>query len=401
MLKNAHRPCPICGMMRVGILHTQHFELPVGHPLSSGYDVVKCEACSFVYADTTVGQADYDRFYTQYSKYEDGKTATGGGENPFDLARLEISADQIVNFLQEPGARILDVGCANGGLLRALAKRGYKNICGLDPSPACVENSRTLGLEAYQGSINRPFEHGKYDLVVLSHTLEHIQDVKGAIAWFDTVLDPAGLLLAFIETPDATRYVDFLYAPFQDFNTEHINHFSQIMLKNVMETAGFDTLLTGEKTLTLNPTMFYPAVFGFWKKAKVQKAIHLRIDQKLISQLDAYIQQSSLILQEMEEVIKNALLDSPRLIIWGTGQLAMKLLAETSLGKAEIVAFVDNNPINQGKTLHGVKIISPEAIRERLEPILITSTLHQQAISEQIHEMGLLNRVFLLKDNPA
>ena len=29
----------------------------------------------------------------------------------------------------------------------------------------------------------------------------------------------------YIEVPDATAYVEFLYSPFQDFNTEHINHF--------------------------------------------------------------------------------------------------------------------------------------------------------------------------------
>lgn len=40
----------------------------------------------------------------------------------------------------------------------------------------------------------------------------------------------------------------------------------------------------------------------------------------------------------------------------------MKLLTETSLAHADILAFVDNNPINHGKILHGKAIIQPQNI---------------------------------------
>ena len=77
----------------------------------------------------------------------------------------------------------------------------------------------------------------------------------------------------------------------------------------------------------------------------------------------------------------------------------MKLLVETSLGKANITAFVDNNPINQGKILRGIKIIPPQALIGLDEPILITTILHQQAIAEQIRRMGLKNEIVFLQGN--
>ncbi|HBY09363.1 MAG TPA: methyltransferase type 11 [Chloroflexi bacterium] len=397
-MRTTQRMCPVCGTGQVDWLHTQRFELPAGHPLTGGYDVVHCIACGFVYADSAVSQADYDRFYAQYSKYEDGKTGTGGGENPFDRVRLEETARQIADFLQDPTVRILDVGCANGGLLRALNDLGYENLCGLDPSPVCVENTRALGLEAYLGSLFQPFPHGKFDCVVLSHTLEHVQDVRGAIAWIGDMLDPGGANLAYIETPDAARYVDFLYAPFQDFNTEHINHFSKISLENALELAGFETLASGEKTLTINPTMFYPAVYGFWKKLAARPIASFRPDTHLAAQMDAYIRESRTILDGIEKRLQAVLAQSPRVIVWGVGQLALKLLVETSLGKAEIAAFVDSNPINHGKVLHGVKIFVPEAIHIMHEPIVITSTLHQASIAKQIRGMGLENKLIFLKE---
>ncbi|GCA86292.1 hypothetical protein MiHa_04283 [Microcystis aeruginosa NIES-2522] len=49
--------------------------------------------------------------------------------------------------------------------------------------------------------------------------------------------------------------------------------------------------------------------------------------------------------------LQSVLEDAADVIVWGTGQLAMKLLAETSLAKANIVAFVDGNPINQGSVI--------------------------------------------------
>ena len=89
---------------------------------------------------------------------------------------------------------------------------------------------------------------------------------------------------------------------------------------------------------------------------------------------------------------------SQQIIIWGTGQLVMKLLAETSLGQANITAFIDNNPINQGKNLHGVKIHPPEALYGFNEPILITTVLHQEAIAKQIQKMGISNELIFLME---
>ena len=392
-----HRSCPVCAADGATLLRHQRFELPEGHPLSNGYDVVECGRCDFVFADTTVSQADYDRFYALFSKYEDNKTSTGGTENPFDRARLEITARQLTEELRDPAARILDVGCANGGLLLALKNLGVASLVGIDPSSACVANTRSLGLEAHQGSLFQPFPHGSFDCVVLSHTLEHIQDVRGALDWIGERLDPAGRRLVYIETPDATRYVDFLYAPFQEFNTEHINHFSETSLVNALELAGFETLHTGQKVLAATAEMGYPAVYGFWRKAAT-RATAPRRDPLMVERMAAYVARSKADLEAMDARLRAVIEKHPRVVVWGTGQLANKLLIETCLGQADIAAFVDSNPINHGKVLRGVEIIAPAALRDRAEPIVITTTLHNRAIADQIRGMGLGNEVVCLAD---
>ena len=396
MKRIAVRACPICGNTRVEVLHTQRFELPQGHPLSEGYDVVCCRVCGFVYADTKVTQAAYDSYYSELSKYEDPKTSVGTGENFFDQKRLEDTARQIVEFLRNPQARILDVGCANGGLLKALRGAGHTSLCGVDPSPACVENTRRLGIQAYPGAFSQPFQHGKVDCTILSHTLEHVQDLNEATQWIRSVLAENGTV--YVEVPDATRYVDYLYAPFQDFNTEHINHFSSLSLRRVMNRAGYQMMTVGEKLLVTAKDTSYPAVFGFWGRGEPGSAMpDLPKDEGLRASLVRYVRASRTLLDGIDAQLQRILPRSTPVVVWGTGQLALKLLVETSLARAKIAAFVDSNPINQGKVLRGVSVISPEAVRRFAAPIIIATILHQREIAEQIRQMGLPNEILSLE----
>ena len=56
--------------------------------------------------------------------------------------------------MADKNASILDVGCANGGLLEALRALGYSNLVGLDPAPACVDNTWRRGFAARTGSFS-------------------------------------------------------------------------------------------------------------------------------------------------------------------------------------------------------------------------------------------------------
>jgi 2-polyprenyl-3-methyl-5-hydroxy-6-metoxy-1,4-benzoquinol methylase len=390
----AKRPCPICKTEEIEFIHNQRFELPKGHPLSAGYDIVVCSSCGFVYANTTVRQADYDRFYTEHSKYEDVLTGTGGAKSPFDWKRLQETALQIASFFQNTSTSILDVGCANGGMLKALKELGYETLCGIDPSPVCVKNTLQLGIEAHQGSLFLPFKENTYDCVILSHTLEHIEDVRGAINWIQEQLKANGVV--YLETPDALRYIDYNYAPFQDFNTEHINHFSLVCLENLMSVLGFKLLQSGTKTLQTGAQTQYPAVYGFWKKAKTYRAPIK--DSELQIKIKLYVQQSKAFMRRIEARIQATLANSPQIVVWGTGQLAMKLLTETSLAQADILAFVDNNTINHGRILKSIPIIGPDQLKEINAPILITTLLHHRAIAEQIRNMQLKNEIIFLDE---
>ena len=234
------RGCPVCDAVQCEVLHAQKFILPEGHPLANGYQVVACDKCGFVYADTQVSQKDYDMFYARFSKYESSSTSTGGGGSPEDAQRLKEMARCIAGVIPDRQARLVDIGCANGGLLKELRNLGYTRLCGIDPSPICVEAAKKLcAAEGFVGTLSSlPSDVGELDGVILSHVLEHVSDLQQAVASIRRLTRPDGLV--YVEVPDASRYAECLLAPFQDFNTEHINHFSACSLRNLFVTQGWN-----------------------------------------------------------------------------------------------------------------------------------------------------------------
>ena len=251
---NPTRACPICNATQVDILNSEWFVLPEDHQLGATYEIVPCRACGFVYGDTPLTQENYDKFYSELSVYGEQAKNTGGAQHQ-DTAR------QIAAVLDDIALSILDAGCANGGILRALQELGYKNLCGPDPSPFSVANTREPGMEAYQGTLLQLFKQCACDCLVLSLTLENVQDVAGAIEWIDRRVKPGGVV--YLEPPDSEHYIDVLYASFQDFNTEHIDHFSLAFLRRLIESRFFSFIDGAIKDLAIEGDRHYPTGYGF------------------------------------------------------------------------------------------------------------------------------------------
>ena len=393
MTTDGIRGCSICGCRKTDVLHTQRFVLPTGTPLPSSYDVVCCPACGFVYADTEATQRTYEYFYTALSKYEDAETGTGGGLAPWDAERLAETAKTVVSLLPSKKRRVLDLGCSNGGLLEALSACGVRELAGVDPSPACVKNTKAKGFQAWRGHLfDVPPDAGKYNCVVLSHVLEHVVDLRDGVAVLEPLLDREAVL--YVEVPDASRYADFLYAPFQEFNTEHINHFSHASLSNLMGRNCMAPVLEDRKVLKCSGDCLYPAIYGAYRLAE---AAEWRVDTTTRGNIERYIRESRAMMCRINARLQDVLQSSRSVVIWGTGQLAMKLLDETVLKDASIAACVDGNPANRGRQLRGVPIIGPTEIPSPAIPIVITSTLHETAIRNCIRTLGLMNPVVSLR----
>lgn len=382
--KKLIRTCPICGCLNGTVLHTQRFLLPEGHLLPNQYDVVSCENCGFVFADTSANQEIYDRYYAEMSKYEDVNTASGGGDKPYDLKRLNQTANDIERILtNNKSARILDIGCGNGGLIQIMKERGYKNVVGLDPSETCVNSMKNKGLEACKGGLFSKSEMDKtFDLIILSHVLEHIYDLSNAVSNLKKFLQPNGLV--YVETPNAAKYPEYYIVPNYYFDTEHINHFSKLHHQNLFENCGYNLIENYEKEMMVSEVQSYPAVYSVFQfSGDNQKPTP---DFLLIEKIMKYIELSEN--DNRIETINKLYVDQTPVVVWGAGNYTLRLLFETHLGKCNILHFIDSDSKKWNQIINGKTILQPAAENLGHNHVIICSALFSIEITQQIQKLN-------------
>jgi len=395
------RLCPVCDFGDAEVLHHQAFAAPRELHAPQSYNVVGCARCGFVYADQATSQAQLDRDYEAHSKYAANVSAGPPGPVAFAAAATDSWWDSerlrgVAAYLAERlpnDSRILDAGCSSGTFLRFLGEHGFVDSLGLDPSHAAVASAvSNNGVRALAGSFTSPPAGlGTFDVVTLSHTLEHITDVRGAVASLASLLRPNGC--AYIEVPDAERYDRYLVAPFHDFNTEHINHFSIGVLRAMMHANGFEEIDSGAKIVFCSERDEYPAIYGLWRKRQSNQAADATFerDRALIAGIRRYVEASRKRMQRIDRDLRDALAGDEAVIVWGAGQLAMKLLRDTVLAEKRVAAIVDSSPQRHGMHVGQIQIVAPSAIRELPPfPIVIASVHSDAAIATMIEQQLLL-----------
>lgn len=342
--KTQTRPCPTCDHLGYSDVLDQ------GPPL-----VVVCTRCGMVFNDVAE-DADYSGGkYVEQSKWD------------------EVRYDEAVSRFASTGVpqdcAILDVGCATGGLMRALHLNGYYRVRGIDPSQKCVDRCNLWhGIKTDVGTLNDVTGH--YGCVILSHVLEHIRDVSAAMYKLAEVAESV-----YVEVPDGLRYGEHVKSPYQNWNAEHVNHFDLEHLNMLFHAHGFQLRTCGE--YTCEPDNF-PAIWAwFTRRASLRK------------RQEGYGMVSANAMQRIEEQIKAV--EGP-VIAWGIGALARRL-EPLLLGKVGNVA----DACGTGTYTHH-EILNPGLVVWADWPILITTILYKDAVLADIKRLGLRNTVITLGD---
>ena len=391
------RDCPICGSAGRRVVFRQEFAAVDQATPVTGYDVVVCDRCGGGYADGIPDQPAFDRYYRDMSKYEYAQR--GGAESEYDSRRLTLIADIIAPHLQSPDVRVLDVGCASGRLLANIRDRGFANVTGLDPSPACAAAAARLYSVSVRtmtlAEIARAGE--QFDVVIMVGVLEHLRDLEDAFDRLRALLSPAGLL--YVEVPDVTAFADWPNAPYQDFSTEHVNFFSPVSLDNLMLRRGFRRVFLEQNHREQSYRTVMSNVSAVYRKEAASPQGEIQLDRDTANGLERYLSQCATDDEGLRAQI-NALVDGRRrIIVWGIGTHTSRLMATSRLAEADIVAFIESNSRYHGKTLHGRPILAPDALKDHSEPVLISSRVFEKEIAEQIrHDLGCSNELILLYD---
>jgi len=393
-----NRLCPICKGNNKDLLFQQRFTEISESSLLAGYDIVVCNSCGFCFADNIPDQEAFDVYYREMSKYEHQDRS--GLPSEFETRQFPALAQFIKKYIPETNARILEIGCANGGLLNALKQLGYQNVLGIDPSPICAQNAEQLyRIQVLTSAFSDiKIEIGSFDFIILVAVLEHINDLDDTLTKLSNLLSPGGKV--YIEVPDATKFTSSPDAPFQEFSIEHINFFSPISLANLMGTYGFSEVFLSQTSYDQTDTHTGYAIRMVFQKQIANNEFNLTRDQDAEAGLKDYIKASQKVENRIHKTVNELVDNQQPLIVWGAGTHTQRLLATSRLKDARIVAFVDSNPNYQGKQLNGIPILNPERLIGIPDSILVSSRIFQSEIVHQIRsELQLKNNIFTLYED--
>lgn len=205
------------------------------------YDIVQCQYCGTLRIDPYLTEDGVEKYYANaYGKIK---------RRDIDAQRLHSRQKKSQNIVWEkvspfikPGDQILDFGGGAGGKVMKLVTEGY-DVYIKEVDRKYFEYALSEGLKPYK-------EGMKFDFIVLSRVLEHMNHPVEFLKWFKTdLLKENGHIYLEVPLIENSRG-DYL------LNEIHISHkfyFSHLSLKEVCALAGFVVEYESRNLLIIKP----------------------------------------------------------------------------------------------------------------------------------------------------
>jgi SAM-dependent methyltransferase len=153
------------------------------------------------------------------------------------------------NELPNHGGLVCDLGCGSGNSLRLFKVSGYQTV-GVDPDPVARSIAADAGTILNGTAEDLPLDllGKKFDVVLMSHALEHCIDPVKAISNAKKLLREDGTLVIEVPNNKALSFSIFrAFWPWTDI-PRHLNFFSANSLLNLLQRNGleiFNTIYVG------------------------------------------------------------------------------------------------------------------------------------------------------------
>jgi 2-polyprenyl-3-methyl-5-hydroxy-6-metoxy-1,4-benzoquinol methylase len=217
--------CPLCKSEHSRLFDSRSFH---------GKAVVNriCRDCGLVFQSPRMTETESAAFYAdEYRLFNEGSVDPTARNMAAQHARAESLLAFTEPFVKKV-SRHLDIGCSMGILLQRFAEEYHCKPVGIEPGEAHRTRACNAGL-AVHASLEE-LENvgaGQFDMVSMSHVLEHLPDPVGYLGHLrEALLEPQGWLL--LEVPN-------LYAH-DSFEVAHLVSYSAHTLVQTLEKAGFE-----------------------------------------------------------------------------------------------------------------------------------------------------------------
>lgn len=272
--------CEICDNVTANVLYKAR-EMMFG--THDNFTYFECSACGCL--QLAMPPADIGRYYPpSYYSLSSSKMARVANwlRDEYAYTKTGILGRMVFALFPKIGlqtikqqhwpltARILDVGCGSGAILRVLARNGYRNLHGIDPYLAHnIQVSSTLRIE------KRALDTmtGAWDVIMFNHSLEHIPAQAETLRHACRLLAPGGV--CFVRIPTASSYA------WEHYRTDWVSldaprHYflhSHKSINLVAVQAGFH----------VNAIVQESSAFQFWASEQYRRGISLMAPQSYMT----------------------------------------------------------------------------------------------------------------------
>ncbi len=219
---------------------------------AAAYHVVACARCGL---GRTEPRPDAQALGALYADDYPASRARGlrGAIDAARRACASALARRIRRRVANP-RRALDVGCGDGKLLVALAGRGF-GCTGIDRNPHARDAvAAHAGITLHVGTLAAArLPSASFQVVVLRHVLEHVEDPRATLDEVARVIEPGGLLVVAVPnvaswqargTGDHWFHLDL---------PRHLHHFTPAALATIVDGSGFTVDRVAHFSLEQNP----------------------------------------------------------------------------------------------------------------------------------------------------
>ena len=278
--------CSLCGSSSSRVLYHEE-----------GVRVVICHSCYLVYLNPRLSDSELTGFYAERYQKErhnipdvEAAVVRAKGGGPLRYKKKLDRAREYVSFIGRT-SRVLEIGAGYGMLLAAVREVTGASVYGLEPSVMGREVARrAFDVDVFQGDLDAFLKDredtktaGVYDLIIMSHVLEHLPHIKESLTKIRQLLSSEGVLS--IAVPNILKPDEALK---RFFHFEHLYYFSPRTLARTLEESGFHIIFLHERPHEImmhvvrnegspeSTWLIYPGTEGEVKKVLTRHALKYR-----------------------------------------------------------------------------------------------------------------------------
>ena len=337
-----------------------------------------CPQCGHIFQSHTVSFKKLETHYKKMLVYYDNIKKPTSQKITSVKRHLSIINHEMKTFPKN----VLEVSSMNPYNLLQFKKNGAQNVEALEPNSRVSKLLKNkFNLKVHNCKIENFSSKKKYDLIILTHVLEHIFNPLKALKTCFKIQNFNQKIL--VEVPLFEKVENYKVSA---LHLEHLHYFSEATLIECLTKSGYEP----EYISKIYKSTPFPFITILANKKRNLSVIQASNFENQLKNFKKYIYLSKKKWKKID-LFLNDFKDKNPTYLYGAGLFTSNLLNYTNISKKfNIEAIFDSSPVKQDKSLENYKIIKPNfKVLKPKSKIIIASESCQDSIYESIKHLKI------------